>query len=168
MPGLLAVLLLCASSLLASCATPYQSSGFGGGYSETILGENVFQVSFQGNGYSSGERVADLSMLRCAELCLEHGYAYFALVDASDSATVSTYSTHSHANTTGTVTSYGNTASINSHTTVSPGHTYVFVEPQRTNTIVCFKDRTEAQGVILDAVFVSSSIRGKYGIPKER
>ena len=160
------VLLVSILSVMSGCATGYHASGVGGGYSETVLGENVFRVSFRGNGYSSSERVADLSLLRCADLCLEHGFGFFALVDGSDSETVSTYSTPSHASTTGTVTGVGNTAYLSAETTVRPGRTYIFVKPQRTNTIVCFKEKSKTTGVILDATFVSSSIRGKYGMPR--
>jgi hypothetical protein len=34
--------------LLTSCATTYQKQGFTGGFSETQLGENIFQISFKG------------------------------------------------------------------------------------------------------------------------
>ncbi len=159
------VFAIAAAALVPACATGYQASGFGGGYSETALAENVFQVSFRGNGYSSAERVADLSLLRCAELCLERGYAHFLLVDAADSATISTYTTSSRASTTGTVTGVGNNAYLSAQTTVTPGRTHVYVKPSRMNTIVCFKEKPEGQGLALDARFVSDSIRSKYRIP---
>src|SRR5258708_35613196 len=38
-----------------SCATGYHAHGLSGGFSETQLDENVFQVSFKGNGYTSRE-----------------------------------------------------------------------------------------------------------------
>ena len=34
------------------CATSYQSKGFTGGFSETQVSANSFQVYFQGNGYT--------------------------------------------------------------------------------------------------------------------
>lgn len=67
--------------LLAACASPYQPEGFGGGYSETQLSENIFKVSFRGNGYTSEDRAADMALLRSAELALENGFKYFAVVD---------------------------------------------------------------------------------------
>ena len=45
--------------LLVGCGTAYQKMGFTGGYTETQLGENIFNVSFQGNGYTSRERASD-------------------------------------------------------------------------------------------------------------
>ena len=44
--------LLAAAS--AACATGYHSRGITGGYDEAQLGDNVFRVSFEGNGAESG------------------------------------------------------------------------------------------------------------------
>jgi len=59
--------------LLAGSATSYQPKSFSSGYSETRLREDVFRVSFNGNGYTGRERAADFSLLRSAELALENG-----------------------------------------------------------------------------------------------
>ncbi|MEM7375235.1 MAG: hypothetical protein AAF587_41960 [Bacteroidota bacterium] len=64
---------------LIGCSTPYQSSGIMGGYEQTRLGQNIFQVRFQGNGYSSHGRTSQFMLRRCAELTLEHGKQYFTL-----------------------------------------------------------------------------------------
>jgi hypothetical protein len=61
--------------LVAACATPYQSRGLAGGFSETQLSENMFQVYFRGNGYTREERVDDFALLRSAELAEEHGFS---------------------------------------------------------------------------------------------
>jgi hypothetical protein len=50
-------LILCFAGFLASCATPYESTGFLGGYSDTALAPDVYRISFQGNGYTSQETV---------------------------------------------------------------------------------------------------------------
>ncbi len=82
------VLLLFASGFslwfLSGCATSYQQKGFTGGYSETQLAPDVFRVNFQGNGYTSSERAQDFALLRAAELSLERGFRYFALLDETD------------------------------------------------------------------------------------
>ena len=73
-----------AASLMAivcACATSYQSKRMSGGFSETRLGENVFQVSFRGNAYTHEERVADFTLLRSADLTLENSFRYFVIVD---------------------------------------------------------------------------------------
>jgi len=66
MKKLIAIVIL--AFILQGCATSYQKTSFTGGYSETQLDENVFNVSFKGNGYTSRERVADFTLLRSAEL----------------------------------------------------------------------------------------------------
>mgnify|MGYP003326504792 CR=1 FL=1 len=53
---------------ITGCATTYQSQGFSGGFSETRLGENMFRVTFEGNGYSGKDRVADFTLLRSASI----------------------------------------------------------------------------------------------------
>ena len=68
---------------LAGCSTPYQRTGFTGGFSETRLQENAFSVSFRGNGYTSRERSTDFALLRCAELTLENGFKFFAVADSA-------------------------------------------------------------------------------------
>ena len=49
---------------MQSCATTYQSEGLTGGFSETQLDENIFRVTFYGNGYTGKERVTDFALLR--------------------------------------------------------------------------------------------------------
>jgi hypothetical protein len=58
---------------LSGCATPYQKKNPIGGYSETQLGESIFRVSFEGNGYTSRERASDFALLRSAEIAIEMG-----------------------------------------------------------------------------------------------
>jgi hypothetical protein len=72
---------------MASCATPYQSTGFVGGYSDTALAPDVYRVSFQGNGYTSLGRAQDFAMLRAADTALSHGFRYFAIVDKENRTT---------------------------------------------------------------------------------
>jgi hypothetical protein len=42
---------------LASYVTKYQSSAYTGGFEETPLSPNVFQVRFRGNGYTPPRRI---------------------------------------------------------------------------------------------------------------
>jgi len=146
--------------IFLGCATPYQPSGFRGGYSETILAENVFQVRFKGNGYTSGERASDYALLRAAEVALGHGYRYFALAETDQQTSLGSYTTPSQSHTTGYV--YGNQVNLNTRTT--GGQTYVFQKPSTTNTIICFMEKPEDGGLVLDAEFVARSIREKYGL----
>lgn len=71
--GLLAIL------LLAGCQTGYQPRGATGGYEEQKLDEDMYRVSFYGNGNTPRGAVLKYFLYRCAELTLERGYAYFEL-----------------------------------------------------------------------------------------
>jgi len=150
--------------LLSSCATTYQPSSFSGGYSETRLGEDTFQVSFRGNGYTSPERASDFSLLRSAELTLQNGYRFFIVVDSEKSSSLSTYTTPTTSNTTANVYGYGNYAHGNATTTTYGGQTYLISKPSAVNTIVCFKEKPQVNGLVFDAEFVLKSIKEKYGI----
>jgi len=43
------------------CATPYQQSGYRGGFTETRLAPDIFAISFAGNSFTSPERVSDFA-----------------------------------------------------------------------------------------------------------
>ena len=150
-------------ALLQGCATSYQRSGYSGGYSETQLDENVFKVSFRGNGYTGRERVADFTLLRSAELALQNGYKYFVVVDANNYISNSTYTTPTTSNTTANVYGSGNYAYGNATTTTYGGQTYNISKPSSSNTIVCFKEKPQS-GFSYNAEFIHKNITQKYGI----
>lgn len=152
-----------ATLILQGCATSYQKTGFTGGYSETQLDENVFNVSFRGNGYTGRERVADFTLLRSAELTLEHGFQYFAIIDANKYTSNSTYTTPTTSHTTGSAYGSGNYAYGSATTTTTGGQTYNISKPGSSNTIVCFKEKPETV-FTYNANFIYKNIRQKYGI----
>ena len=82
-----AIVIFLACALLHGCgaATTYQALGRSGGYSDTQIDENVFQVRFRGNANTSSERSQDFVLLRSAELTLQHGYKYFVTIESNDS-----------------------------------------------------------------------------------
>src|ERR1700687_6234016 len=88
-------------TLPVGCATDYKSQSFRGGYSEVRLDENVFNVRFAGNAYTSPEKAADFCLLRCAEIAIANGYSYFFIVDSSHYAKQSTYTTPTTSYTSG-------------------------------------------------------------------
>ena len=147
--------------LMYSC-TAYQSSGFTGGWKETQLDENVFRVSFHGNGYTSSERVADFCLLRSSELTLANGFKYFVIIDGKEYTTQSTYTTPYQ--TSGSATTYGNTTTFNART--FGGQTYNISKPSSQNTIVCFKDKPS--GFSYNAEFLENSLKTKYGISEDK
>ncbi|MBU0478864.1 hypothetical protein KKC91_09900 [bacterium] len=148
---------------LQGCATVYQPSGFGGGYSETQLDENMFKVSFRGNGYTSRERASDFALMRSAELTLNNGYKYFVIIDSGSYSSNSTYTTPTRHTTSGRVNTYGNMAYFNSKTKTRGGQTYNISKPSSSNTIVCFKEKPQVE-FSYNAEFTYESISKKYGI----
>lgn len=157
-----------AASSLISCSTGYHPVGFGGGYSTTQLDENVFQVSFRGNGYTRHEKASDFALLRSAEIALEHGYPFFAIVDGqrySEQTAVTTPSsstTNLNATTYGTLNSGSYTANTYGTATTYGGQTFLIRRPTASNTIVCFKEKP--QGFAYNAKVVISSIKETYGL----
>jgi hypothetical protein len=84
------VLLALATFLLAAagCEPGYQAgrSSAMGGYDSERKDFNVFHVWFSGNGFVSQDKASDMALLRAAELTLEHGFNYLAVV-ASETET---------------------------------------------------------------------------------
>jgi hypothetical protein len=163
--------LTCVCVALSGCATPtpYQSSAFAGGYSETQLSSNVFKVYFRGNGYTGDERAADFTLMRSAELASAHGFAYFIIVDEHSGESYSTVTTPATTYTTTNVTAIGDdTAHGTSISTTVGGESYVIRKPSKQNTIVCFTEKPPVQGVVYESQFVVRSIRTKYGMKPEQ
>jgi len=154
------------AALVSGCATSYQKQSFTGGYSEVRLGENIFQVSFRGNAYTSRERASDFSLLRSAEVAIENGYRYFIIIESEKYSKVGAYTTPSTSYTTGSAYSYGNYAYGSATTTTYGGQTYLISKPRSNNTILCFKEKPDINALIFDAEFVIKSMRENYGIKK--
>jgi hypothetical protein len=150
--------------VVGGCATAYKPVGFSGGYSETRLGDNIFQVTFRGNGYTNAERAADFSLLRAAELATENWFSHFIVVDTSHNQRLSTYTTPITSQTTGSAYASGSTLYGQATTTTYGGQTYLISKPSSTNTIVCFKEQPEVNVLVYEAEYVRNSIRQKYGI----
>ncbi|MCK4793727.1 MAG: hypothetical protein KAV87_58910, partial [Desulfobacteraceae bacterium] len=155
-------LLLTIALIVSGCATAYQSMAFSGGYAETQLDENVFEVRFKGNASTSRERVSDFCLLRCAELCKLSGYDYFIIVEGQEYTENSQYTTPTSTTTKGRARVIGNSVYGSSTSTTTGGRTYNISKPRSENTIVCFKDKPD--GFSYNADFICKSITQKYGI----
>jgi hypothetical protein len=83
-------MLVLAAALVAGCQTKYQETGLTGGYKDKQLGPDRYQISASGNGYTSEQRIADMMLLRAAELTLQRGYARF-LVESRNTKMKTTY-----------------------------------------------------------------------------
>ncbi len=147
------------SLFILGCATPYEKTGLLGGFSDTQLDSNVFSISFQGNGYTSREKTKDFTMLRSAELALQNGYQYFAIIEGGSHETQGTYTmpTQTH----GSATTYGNTTNFSAFTT--GGQTLNFAFPSESNTIVCYKEKPDLF-FTYNTNFIYKSITQKYKI----
>lgn len=149
--------------VISGCATTYQSNGFSGGYSETQLDENIFKVTFRGNGFTNRERTEDFTLLRSAELALQNGYKYFVIVNSETYLSTSSHTTPTTHNTTASVHATGNYAYGTATTTQYGGQTYNISKPSTSNTIICFKEKP-GSGISYNAEFIYNSIRQKYDI----
>ncbi len=80
----LRVLLVATTLVLAAvgCETGYQSgqSSVTGGYNSERKDFNIFHVWYTGNGFVTEQKATDMALLRAAELTLEHGFNYMAVV----------------------------------------------------------------------------------------
>ncbi len=114
-----------------------------GYYSETKVGEDVRRVTFRGGDHPMA---GDLCLLRCAEVTLESGHAYFQVVDSESGSSIdqipSAYPFHKHY-----------------HMADSFFQDTAFV----TKTIRMLKHEA-ADGFSYDAEEVNRSIRAKYEI----
>ena len=152
-----------AAALVSACATKYQSVGFTGGFTDTQLAPDMFRVSFSGNAATSADRVQDFALLRAAELTLANNFKFFAVVQSADQSRTGTFTTPGSSQTTGTMSSYGNTASCSGTTTYSPPQTTTYYKPGVGLIVRAFP--TKPDGIFaFDAEYLVRSLRTKYGI----
>ncbi len=158
------LIVIIAAAMLSGCATTYQKQSFTGGYSETQLGENIFQVSFKGNRYTSRERVSDFTLLRSAEIAIENGFRYFVVVDSEKYSKIGTLTTPTISQTTGSAYVSGNYVQGSATTTTFGGQTHIISKPRVNDTILCYKEKPDINGLVFEAEFIIRSIRAKYGM----
>ena len=128
---------------LTSCATHYGISGFRGGYTEIKIDENTYDVSFKGNGYTSGEQIKRFFLYRCSEITLNQGCNYFIMYDKNIGS--KTYSTM----TQGSINDNGDFTANTNTVTKSFG----------SGTIKIFKQKpNDYEGIIYDAKELKNSL----------
>jgi hypothetical protein len=157
-------LLIVAPILLAACATSYQPEGFTGGYSDMRMGNDLYRVSFQGNGYTDPDRAADFALLRAAELAISNGASHFAVVDSASSSRQGAFTTPRTSSTTGTMNTYGSTATYNAQTTTYGGQTFIISKPTAQNLVLLVHDPEEFGGPVYEARAVAEGVKNRYGI----
>jgi hypothetical protein len=152
-----------ALALNVGCATPYQPTGFRGGYSETQLAPDVFRIYFRGNAFTSPERAQDLVLLRAAQLGRERGFPYFAVLDERSGSTVHAYTTPGQSYSSGSATISGNVATYSSQTTYYPGQTTLMYKPNTGLVVRYFTEKP--RGIYtFDVGFLHDSLRQKYDL----
>jgi|SRR5271165_6934291 len=160
--------------LLAGCATEYQPQSFTGGFSDYMQAPDVATVMFHGNGYTSSERVYEMTMLRCAELTLTHGYRYFILIAVTDMSSQSSFTIPGYATTYGSVYGSRNFATVTANTVSTPPQTLNVYKPAAMVTIKMSNNENslEPMGRVIeggmqrpqDAAFLSNSLRHFLGV----
>ncbi len=102
--------------LTTSCATPYQTTGFTGGFTDTQLSETIWKVSAAGNAFTSKTAINDYALLRASELTLQNGYKYFVVINEDQTSTSHKADFGQTSNTYGNISSTG---SFNARTTTN-------------------------------------------------
>lgn len=161
MRAIIYIFMITAAVFVSGCATPYQPTGFTGGFSETQLAPDIFRIYFRGNGFTSSERADDFAMLRAADLCLQHSFTCFAILNQSSSTSTSAVTTPGYAYTTGSVNGYGNSATYSGQTFYSPGQTIIVNKPRAGLLVRGFQSKPD--GIYtFDAAFLQQSLKQKY------
>ena len=150
--------------LLGACSTPYKSEGFAGGFSEIQLDKNVWQVTFEGNGYTKSQRSEELAMLRSAELTLSQNFTHFAFVDSRSSSETVTISTPQNSYSTFNANTYGNSTYGTMSTRSYGGGTQSFNKPKTTNTVMMFNGKPTLNTLVYDAKLICENIGKKYEV----
>lgn len=145
--------------LLGGCATPYQSAGFTGGFSEIQLAPDVFRIVFRGNGFTDPQRAQDFAVLRAADLTLSRGFRYFGILGGADSVSQSSFTTPGEIYSSG----YFNGSTYYGTSTYVPGQTFTSFKPESGLLIRCFSERP-SNVPALDAQFLANSLRAAYKI----
>lgn len=165
----LIIILILQMILLSYCAipTPYHTKGLTGGFSDTQLAENVFHVSFDGNGFTTRERASDFNLLRCAEISLSHGFPFFMIVDSEGYSETQIYRNPIITKTTGNAYINNGFISGNVTTRTTGGQINSISRPHANRVIMCFKESQQAPRFIYDAKLLVRTIKGKYNIDEE-
>ncbi len=134
---------------LTAC-TGYRSYGVFGGFGEQKLSNNIYHVYVLGNGYTSQERVANLALLRAADIALQNNMNYF-VISRKDAGDINPQAT----------------TQITSNTKVSTlvyqGHKYYLTSPSSDNIVILFKTQPNvANNVIYNAQKICDTLGKDY------
>jgi hypothetical protein len=147
---------------LFGCSTSYRPYGFNGGYSDRQLGSNIFRISFVGNNSTSQQQAWDFSLLRAADITLEHGFTCFCIIEKKNITIITptnlrSYKYYHNLEQTSTnlnISDQDAPRSISTSTTKRPTCDLL---------IHCYKEKPADQKSA-DALLLQRSLRGKYKI----
>lgn len=140
-PALLALLV----TVLGACATPLQPDNYTERIVATRLGASEFVVDYAGGRALGDPQAIDLTLLRSAEVALQHGFHYFVVVEP---APVSAADDNQQTGT-GEYLEHDN-------------RQFRYRDPATRNRLVCFDSRPPGRHFV--ALFVKASLRSKYGL----
>ena len=143
--------------LLTACTGYHKDSVFGGGgFDETRLGENIWNITARGNAFASKKLIANLIMMRSADLAQQNGFSHFAFSSGSTDTTTSVTSSPSTTYTSGYVNPSG---SFNATSNTYGGGLNFYAKPSAENTVVMFNGNpNNINGVVYEAAFVCESV----------
>lgn len=141
---------------VGGCASPYQSSGFGGGFSEMQMAQDTYRIQFRGNAFTGSDATSEMAILRAAELTLQSGYTNFVILGAGDSTDRSYYAQPGVTNTSLTPT-YGGGYNA---TSTSSGGVITPIDKPKSEIIVKMHNPGEGNG--MDAQQIYDRLAPKY------
>lgn len=137
--------------VLSSCSTSYKPLGFGGGYTDQRIAEDMFQVSFQGNGYTGKEKVQSFLLKRCAEVTIENGYTHFIILNNNSGTDINYMANHQGTYGYGKIQGQSNIVAINKHSN---------------SVVIRIKNNPSKEEVAYDADFILGNNRSVSSLPR--
>ncbi len=133
------------SLISISCSTPYQKMSFMGGIEEVQLNANSWRITATGNGYTSNFQVANMTLLRSADIAFQNGFKYFVVLNEKG------WNENRGSFTTGTVNPY----SFNAVSTS-------IIRPQSEVIVMMFKENPgDANGIVYETNFICKTLGEK-------
>ena len=72
--------------MIACSPTPYRPLKLEGGYTDTRMNADTFNVIFRANSHTSRQTAETYALYRAAELTVESGYEYFVVIGGNSEA----------------------------------------------------------------------------------
>lgn len=133
------------------------------GYSDLQLNTTVYRVSYAGYGIPQSA-CDEFALMRAADLARDKDYKYFRIVTERQSSQSQAFALPGSTYTTGTVSNYGNSSTINAMS-YSNGLMGTLNYPVTTLTIEMLKEQ-DSSPETLNADLIWSSLAKKHGVMK--